>query len=38
MLINNGKVGELTQKLHSEISDIQYGIKPDIHNWVKILN
>lgn len=38
MLINDGKVGELTQKLHNEISDIQYGIKPDVHNWVKILN
>ena len=37
ILINNGKAGELTQKLHAEISDIQYGIKEDKYNWVKVL-
>ena len=36
--INNGQVGEVTQKLHSEISGIQSGTIADRHNWVKILN
>lgn len=38
MIINNFKAGELTQKLHAEISAIQYGLKADTYNWVKILN
>lgn len=38
ILINDGKVGDLTQKLHSEISAIQYGLKEDVYNWVKVLN
>lgn len=36
--INNGQVGEVTQKLHSEISGIQSGVIADRHNWVKVLN
>lgn len=36
--INKGEVGELTLKLHAEISAIQNGLKPDVHNWVKVLN
>lgn len=35
--VNNGKVGELTTRLHEEISGIQQGTKPDTHNWVKIV-
>ena len=35
--INETKAGSLTQKLYSEITDIQYGLKPDIYNWVKVL-
>ncbi len=38
ILINGGKAGELTQKLHAEISAIQHGIKEDKYNWVEILN
>lgn len=36
--INNGQVGEVTQKLHTEISGIQSGLIADRHNWVKVLN
>lgn len=36
--IGNSNVGQLTQKLHTEISEIQYGLKKDIYNWVKVLN
>lgn len=35
--INEAKVGALTQKLYSEITDIQYGLKPDIYNWIRVL-
>jgi branched-chain amino acid aminotransferase len=38
IVINNGEVGELTTKLHQEISAIQCGNKPDKYSWVKILN
>ncbi|MCK5680462.1 branched-chain amino acid aminotransferase [bacterium] len=33
-IINNGKVGELSQKLFDEITAIQYGTKSDIYNWI----
>ncbi len=33
--INNGAVGELSQKLFDEITAIQYGSKPDTHNWIE---
>lgn len=38
LVINNSKAGDLTQKLYEEITSIQYGLKPDRYNWVKILD
>ena len=38
ILINNGKVGDLTEKLYAEISAIQYGLKEDTYNWIKLLS
>ena len=32
--ISNGKVGPLAQRLFDDISDIQRGLKPDLHGWV----
>jgi branched-chain amino acid aminotransferase len=29
----DGKAGELTQRLYSEITAIHYGEKPDTHGW-----
>jgi branched-chain amino acid aminotransferase len=37
MVFNDGKAGELDLKLFDEISSIQYGIKPDVHNWLTYL-
>lgn len=37
MVFNGGQAGELDIKLFNEISDIQYGIKPDVHNWLMYL-
>jgi branched-chain amino acid aminotransferase len=34
LIISNGKVGPLAQRLFDEISDIQRGLKPDPHEWV----
>ena len=31
--INNGRIGELTQKLYDTIVGIQYGTAPDSHGW-----
>ena len=31
---NNGEAGELELKLFNEITSIQYGLKPDIYNWL----
>ena len=33
-IINNGEVGELSQKLFDEITGIQYGTQADVHNWI----
>ena len=35
--VNNGKVGEITTRLHEEISGIQQGTKPDTHKWIKVV-
>jgi branched-chain amino acid aminotransferase len=34
VLINNGNVGTLSQKLFDEITAIQYGSKNDLNNWI----
>ena len=34
IILNQGKVGELTKKLYDEITGIQYGEKPDTRNWI----
>jgi len=33
IIINNKKIGELSQKLYDEITGIQYGEKDDKFNW-----
>lgn len=35
--INDGKMGELTTKLYQDLTDIQYGFKPDSLNWIEKL-
>ena len=32
--VNSGKTGELAQRLFDELQEIQYGLRPDPHNWV----
>ena len=32
--INNGQIGEVTQKLYDELTDIQWGRRPDELNWI----
>ncbi len=36
-LINNNKMGTLTQKLYDELVAIQYGVKPDPYGWIQPL-
>ena len=33
--VNDGKVGELSQRLYEEITGIQYGERPDPHGWIE---
>ena len=33
IVINGGKIGELTQKLYDAIVGIQYATAPDTHGW-----
>ena len=33
-VINNGKIGELTQHLYDILTGIQWGKLPDTHNWI----
>ena len=35
--INNMQVGEVTQKLYTELTAIQTGAKPDLHGWVHVI-
>jgi len=37
MVVNNSKIGELSQKLYDYITDIQWGRTEDKYNWVKHL-
>jgi branched-chain amino acid aminotransferase len=34
VVINNGQIGELTQRLYDAIVGIQYGTAPDSHSWM----
>jgi len=38
MQINNRQIGPITQYLYNEITAIQYGEKPDIFNWLEIID
>ena len=33
-IINGGEIGETTQMLYDELTGIQWGTKPDTHNWI----
>jgi branched-chain amino acid aminotransferase len=33
IVINEGRIGELTQRLYDTIVGIQYGLAPDPHGW-----
>jgi branched-chain amino acid aminotransferase len=35
MVLNDGKIGSIAQKLYNEISAIQYGDIPDEHGWTQ---
>ena len=37
LVINGGKIGELTQKLYDSIVGIQYGTAPDPYGWAHVL-
>jgi branched-chain amino acid aminotransferase len=37
IVINQGKIGELTQKLYDAIVGIQYGTAPDTHGWTVVV-
>lgn len=37
MKINNFQTGELTQKLYTELTSIQHGLKSDPFNWIKAI-
>lgn len=37
MMLNDGEAGEFATSLYDEITGIQYGIKPDIFNWLTYL-
>ena len=34
MTINGGKIGELSKRLYDELTDTQWGKKPDLKNWI----
>jgi branched-chain amino acid aminotransferase len=36
-LVNQGRIGELAQKLYDTIVSIQYGTAPDPHGWTVVV-
>ena len=34
IVVNEGKIGELTQRLYDSIVGIQYGTAPDTRGWM----
>ena len=36
-LINQGKMGPLSQKLYDELRSVQYGLKPDPYGWIQFI-
>jgi branched-chain amino acid aminotransferase len=38
IVINDGKPGELAQRLYTAITDVQYGRAPDTHSWMTTLD
>ncbi|WP_257462061.1 branched-chain amino acid aminotransferase [Archangium lipolyticum] len=37
LLIGNGKVGELSQRIYDTVTGIQYGTQPDRHGWMTLI-
>jgi branched-chain amino acid aminotransferase len=37
IVVNQGKIGELAQKLYDTIVDIQYGETADPHGWTVVV-
>ena len=36
LVINNGEIGPLAQRLYDGITAIQYGRTPDTHGWITV--
>ena len=36
-IVNNGKIGTVTQKLYDELTSIQWGKKPDTFGWTELV-
>ena len=34
----DGKPGPISEKLYHKLRNIQYGIEPDVHNWITIID
>ena len=37
VISKDGKPGPISTKLYTKLRNIQYGIEPDVHNWVTVL-
>jgi branched-chain amino acid aminotransferase len=37
LVVNQGRIGELAQKLYDTIVAIQYGAAPDPHGWTLVV-
>ena len=38
VISKDGKPGPISTKLYTKLRNIQYGIEPDVHNWVTVLD
>jgi len=38
MQLSGGKIGQLTQKLYDEVIGIQFGLRPDDRNWMRLIS
>ena len=38
VISKDGKPGPISEKLYTKLRNIQYGIEPDTHNWITVID
>lgn len=38
VISKDGKPGPISEKLYTKLRNIQYGIEPDVHGWITVID